>query len=138
MNNYKQISRLAAYHLEESYVLEIEARPGSLAFELDLALSTDHPLHGPASPGERHCYRRGRLEFSPLADLHWTDQGTPPAKDATGELDYGSIDSLEVNGNLYTITGDFGHISVTALDLSIRLRSHRAPTGGPVNATNRK
>ncbi|MDX2545265.1 hypothetical protein ACOT81_26250 [Streptomyces sp. WI04-05B] len=121
MNNSRQMSDLGAYHLEESYVLGIEARPGLLACELDLALSTDHPLYEPASPGERHCYRRGRLEFSRVVDLHWTGQGTPPAKDATGELDYGAIDSLAVDGNLYTMTGDFGRIAVTALNHTLEI-----------------
>ncbi|MEE4490881.1 hypothetical protein [Streptomyces sp. BE230] len=103
-------------------MLEIQARPGVLVCEMDLALNTDHPLHEPASPGERHCYRRGKMEFSQVFELHWLDQGAPPARDATGELDYGSFDSFEVEENLYVMTGDFGHITVTALDLSIRLR----------------
>lgn len=121
MTDYRQVSRLAIYHLEESYVLGIQARPGFLAWEMDLALNVDHPLYRPPSPNERHCYRRGRLEFSQVVELHWVEQGTPPARDATGQLDYGSIDSLDVNGSLYAITGDFGRISVTASDLSIRL-----------------
>ncbi|MFD5079376.1 hypothetical protein [Streptomyces sp. NPDC058371] len=121
MNYYREVSWLAIYYLEESYVLDIEARPGFLAAEMDLALNVGHPLHKPAASGERHCYRRGRLEFSQVVDLHWVGQGTPPAKDATGELDYGSIDSFEVDGDLYVMTGDFGRISVTASALSIRL-----------------
>ncbi|WP_405557951.1 hypothetical protein OHQ89_31315 [Streptomyces canus] len=121
MNDYREVSRLAAYHLEESYVLDIQARPGCLALEMDLALNVDHPQHRPPPPGERHCYRRGTLQFSQVVDLHWVEQGTPPAKDATGELDYGTVDSLEVEGDLYAMTGDFGLISVTASNLSIRL-----------------
>ncbi|GAB2922105.1 hypothetical protein [Streptomyces sp. NPDC058869] len=121
MNDYRKVSRLAVYHFEESYVLDIQARPGLLALEIDLALNVDHPQYRPASPGERHCYRTGTLQFSHVVDLSWVDQGTPPAKDATGELDYGTVDCLEVEGNLYVMTGDFGRISVTASDLSIRL-----------------
>jgi len=121
VNDYREVGQLAVYHLEESYILDIQARPGFLACEVDLALNVDHPLHRPPPPEERHCYRRGRLEFSQVQDLHWVDQGTPPAKDATGEVDYGSIDSLEVEGQLYVMTGDFGRISVTASNLSIRL-----------------
>jgi hypothetical protein len=107
--------------LEESYVLDIQARPGLVTLEMDLALHVDHPRHRPASPGERHCYLRGTMRFLHVEELHWVDQGTPPAKDATGELDYGTVDSLVVEGNLYVLTGDFGRISVTASDLSIRL-----------------
>jgi hypothetical protein len=40
---------------------------------------------------------------------------------ATGEPDYGTIDSLEMEGNLYVMAGDFGRISVSASDLLIRL-----------------
>ncbi|MFI6875773.1 hypothetical protein ACIBL6_20295 [Streptomyces sp. NPDC050400] len=121
MSDYREVSRLAVYCLEESYVLDIQAGPGVLALEIDLALNADHPQYGPASPGERHCYRRGTFQFSQVVDLSWGDQGIPPAKDATGELDYGTVDSLEVAGNLYVMTGDFGRIAVTASDLSIRL-----------------
>ncbi|MEU5596570.1 hypothetical protein [Streptomyces sp. NPDC020298] len=121
MNDYRKVSWLAVYHLEESYVLDIQASPGLLAVEADLALHVDHPQHRPALPGERHCYLRGTLQFSQVVDLHWVDQGAPPAKDASGELDYGTVDSLEVDGDLYIMTGDFGRISVTASKLSIRL-----------------
>ena len=45
--------------------------------------------------------------------LRWDGQGGRPAVDASGELDYGSIDTFAHDGDLYTLAGDFGRIEVT-------------------------
>ncbi|WP_079178168.1 hypothetical protein [Streptomyces mangrovisoli] len=122
MSDYREVGELGQYFLEESYVLSIQASPGDLSLEMDLALSPEHPQHEPASPNERHCYRRGTIRYSGVKDLQWFDQGTPPAVDATGELDYGNIDSLTVEGDAYGMEGDFGRITIVARDISILLR----------------
>lgn len=39
-------------------------------------------------------FETGRIEFREVRELSWSGQGAPPATDANGEGDYGSIDEF--------------------------------------------
>ncbi|GGU67096.1 hypothetical protein [Lentzea flava] len=114
MIDYRQIDELRLYYLEDSWVLDITARPGLVVISIEVVLLPEHPDHHAPLPGERYCYRRGELRFEGVSALHWTGQGLPPARDASGELDYGGVDSFELDGGSYCLRGNFGEISVQA------------------------
>jgi len=78
---YPDLPGLEHLYLEDSYVLDIEVRPGRVHLMLDLVLTADHPQHTDPLPGERYCYRRGELRFSAVTGLVWTGQGRPPARE---------------------------------------------------------
>src|SRR5215216_6693912 len=110
MINYSQIDGLRLYYLEDSWVLDVVARPGILVIDLDAVLLPEHPDYEAPLPGESYCYRRGELRFEGVADLHWSGQGLPPARDASGDFDYGGIDSLTFGDGAYRVSGNFGDI----------------------------
>src|SRR6266511_1230258 len=89
MMDYSQIDGLNLFYFEDSWVLDVVARPGLLTIDLDAVLLPAHPEYVAPSPGEQYCYRRGELRLEGVADLQWIGQGLPPARDATGEFDYG-------------------------------------------------
>lgn len=121
MTSYVEVEGLDTYYFEDSYVLRINATPGRLVFEMEFVLTSAHPQYAPARRGEQYCYRRGRLEFREVTDLVWTGQGLRPAHDASGQLDYGNIDSFFIEDHLYRLFGDFGEISVTASAVEVML-----------------
>ena len=125
MTDYLQDERLAPYIWEESYALSITAQPALLTISLDLALRVTHPLHETPLPGERHCYKRALLEFSQVRNLSWSGQGAVPAVDITGERDFGTIESFEVDDDTYVLIGDFGHIFVAAAHMVVTLDRRR-------------
>ena len=62
--------------------------------------------------------------FDPLAEVYLEDSGDPPAVDASGEQDYGHIDTFTPVGDdssIWELTGDGGEASVTlpAVELSL-------------------
>ena len=68
--------------------------------------------------GSSTAYRSGSILFTGVTGLRWDDQGwAPGVVDASGELDYGSIDTFAHDGDLYTLTGDFGRIEVATRGL---------------------
>jgi hypothetical protein len=93
-------------------VLGIEARPGKLVFRLDLLLLPGHPDFGSPLGGDRSCFRPAPLCFEAVRGLTWTDQGNPPARDASGEIDYGAIDEFTWIAGEFTLVGDWGRIQV--------------------------
>ncbi|MEU6848409.1 hypothetical protein ABZ901_00460 [Actinacidiphila alni] len=122
--------------LEDSYVLDIEARPGALALRLDLLLLPGHPEHRPPRPGERACFRNATLVFRDVRDLHWTGQGTPPSRDADGTPDHGCVDALTRTGaDAYRLEGDWGGITVASAPPALLIHPGPGqPTGRGVSA----
>ena len=113
MRSYEELNGLAEIVLEESHVLGVAAQPGELTFEVDFALTqgtrptpATAERDGMLSP--RHpALRRGRAP-------RLGRSGSPPAIDASGESDFGHIDSFEWEDGRYVINGDWGRIEATA------------------------
>lgn len=121
MRPYTEIHALAPFLLEESYVLDIEAHPSSISFKMDLVLTPDHPSYAAPVPGEQHCYRRGTICFRNVERLLWVNQGAPPARDATGELDFGGVDQFEFDELGFLIEGSWGRIELRASEVDAAL-----------------
>jgi hypothetical protein len=123
VNPYPELNDFGGYYLEDSWVLDIEAHPGSLGFRLDFVLTPKHPDYTEPKPGEAYCYRRGKLRFLEVKALTWDDQGAPPATDASDELDYGNIDTFEWVDNQFLLAGDWGRLHIFADSVRIELEA---------------
>lgn len=122
MKSYADIEGFSLYYLEDSYVLAIAATPGHLAIDLEVVLTPQHPQYSAYHPGEQHCYQHGRLLFDGVTELQWTGQNRPPARDLSGESDYGNIDSWRLGDeNRHILSGDFGTIKLTASSVKLLL-----------------
>ena len=113
MKPYTDIDGLADIVLEESWVLGLTATPDQLLLPVDFVLTASHPLYQPPAADTIECTRRGQLRFGAVTSLQWTGQGAPPARDKTGEIDYGHIDSFEWKPGCYRLEGDWGFMDVT-------------------------
>mgnify|MGYP000368437538 CR=1 FL=1 len=111
---YTDLPGFEALVLEESYVLGIQATPGALTFDVDLVLTPEHPAYAPPAADETECFRRGRVRFCEVHRLVWDQQGAPPATDASGEIDFGHIDSLVWDDGTFRLEGDWGRMEVSA------------------------
>jgi hypothetical protein len=124
--SYWVLPDLSDYYLEDSWVLDVTARPGLLVLSLEVVLRETHAEHRPPKPGEQYCYRRARLIFPEVTTLAWSDQGREPARDASGEIDYGSVDALLVGDGRYSLFGDFGTIEISSAAPRIELAPEEA------------
>ncbi|RPF35943.1 hypothetical protein [Streptomyces sp. TLI_185] len=118
---YPKLDGFANVYLEDSFVLQVKATPGYLAFDVELVLTPQHPAYHPPAPGEQACYARATIEFPEVRNLVWSGQGTPPAVDASGSKDYGGIDALFWTGSAFHLEGDWGAIDVASALPVIRL-----------------
>ncbi|SRR6266542_4473075 len=114
MRSYTELDGLDEIVLEESYVLGITAEPGRVTFEVDFVLTPHHPEWVAPPPSEVECFRRGTLQLMGVRRLRWDDQGGPPATDATGERDFGHIDSFKWEHDRFLLEGDWGSLDVRA------------------------
>jgi hypothetical protein len=83
-----------------------------LTFVLDLALAPTHSAYRIPPIGQMHCYRTARVTVQSDTAILLRRSTLEPATDATGELDYGHIDTFgPVNGgddDAWELTGDWG------------------------------
>jgi hypothetical protein len=121
MKPYAAISDLRDVVLEESYILDVVARPGTLELRGDFVLGLQHPRYHRPPSSETDCFIRGVLSFRNVRRLVWEGQGVPPATDATGEIDYGHIDDMQWDGDDFRLEGDWGRIQVVAASVSLVL-----------------
>lgn len=47
--------------------------------------------------------------------------GGSPASDASGEIDFGTLDVLQVDDGKYTLSGDFGEVRVVSAPPTLTL-----------------
>ncbi len=114
MTSYEELPGLDTYVLEESFVLDVTAKPTSVCFRLEVVLTPEHPDYVAPGPDTYLCFKNGRLEFEEVTDLEWTGQGAPPATDASGEIDYGHVDTMTWDAGLYELQGDWGAMRIWA------------------------
>jgi hypothetical protein len=112
MRHYSECEGLTELYFEDSWVLSITSAPGTMEIVAELVLREGHPDYCTPLPGEAYCYKRGRICFTSLTELHWVEQGNEPAVDASGEVDYGSLDVVEFDEKGWVLLGDFGKISL--------------------------
>jgi hypothetical protein len=131
MRPYTDLPGFENVLLEGSWVLDIEAHPKKLTVRVDIVLTPEHPAYAPPKPGEMFCYRTGAIRFRDVDRLPWSGQELQPAKDATGEVDWGHIDQFEWGSEEYQLIGDFGRIALHAKAVSVELGSeaHSGPIG---------
>lgn len=114
MSDYTNLDALSEIVLEESWILGVAANPGRLVFMADFVMTANHPDYAPPLPDEVFSYFRGDMVFSAVTELTWSGQGDPPATDANGTVDWGHIDSMSHDDQLFQLEGDWGRIEVTA------------------------
>lgn len=109
-------------YLPDSFVLGIETDPAKVCFELEAVLERSHPaFYWPPKPGEQHAY--ARIRWCLYGDVAW--QNGPlldnPNQDPSGVLDHGNIDSAVMNGDAINFEGEWGAVTVRAVDQVIEL-----------------
>ncbi|WJV44614.1 hypothetical protein [Streptomyces flavofungini] len=111
---YQDLPGFEHVYLEDSWVLNIEARPGVLTMLLEVHLLPDHPEHQAPPPGKWACYRKATLVFQEVGDLHWTGQGALPTTDPDGTRDFGNVDALIGTALGYQLEGGWGEITIAS------------------------
>jgi hypothetical protein len=117
--DYTTRAGLAVYLFEESYVLGFHVSDDEVALDLDVVLTDRHPRYEPPPPDEQFCYRRARLTFRHPSKVAFDPSGAPPARDATGEIDYDAIDTFTIDDDRYHLEGSWGTLDLTARGVDV-------------------
>ena len=124
MPDYCALPALEHVVLEESWVLGIVVRPDLVEIDVDLCYARDHPELLPPRKDEYAYFRRGTIRFINVSSASWEKSRALPARDASGDEDWGHIDTLEWEGTAFKLTGDFGVIGLKATTVEVELTGH--------------
>jgi hypothetical protein len=129
-SDWTQLREFDGVDLSESYVLGWQLTPAGLAFELDVALTPDHPSYRPPRADERMCWVRGWLRFPAAASVQGLqDQSSVVgATDATGARDYGNIDALSWADGQAHVVGEFGDVTLHSSRPYVTFSEHGTPS----------
>lgn len=111
---YFELAGFENVYLEDSFVLDISARPGTVTVHLELVLTEQHSDYSPPPLDERYCYRRATICFGGVRRLNWIRGERQPSRDANNEIDFGGVDQFVAEASSYSLTGDFGELVIEA------------------------
>lgn len=112
--------------IEDCWVLGWRTDGDTLIFDILASLWPGHPNYEAPKPNEWTCYKRSELVFhgvrkvSGLLPVHEVRQTVDP----DGSVDYGSLDSIKVIPDGFSIIGDFGDVAVSATSVQLRVAEY--------------
>jgi hypothetical protein len=109
---YHELPGFENVYLEDSWVLGVIESPSELRLDLDMVLTEQHPRWTPPKPDEVYSHLPAALVFAKPRRVEWTRQAGRPATDASGEIDWGNIDSFVWDDSRYMLEGDWGGVIV--------------------------
>lgn len=119
--NYYNLKGFENVYLEDSYVLDIESDEHSVRILLEAVLTEEHPQYTSPLPNEQYCYRKARIVFKDAEKVIWTRKNMRRYTDATGEVDYGNIDTFFSDEGRYHLAGAWGELDIIDSELTFKL-----------------
>lgn len=119
--SYSNVPALAQLYLEDSFILDVLSDDQGLRFKVDLVLSPGHLSYHEPRQGEKYCYEQGWISIAHPRSVHWIRRTMRPFRDASDEIDFGSIDSWQVDGDITHIEGNWGEVEVAGGIVSVSL-----------------
>jgi hypothetical protein len=108
---------------EDSYVLGLHVTPYALTLQMDLVLTPEHPSYSPPKSNEWACFKRGTIRIEGFRRIQWYATGTAPARDASGETDWGCLDEFKTENGKWRLAGDWGTIDLEGGHLTLAIES---------------
>lgn len=112
MSNYSDWTDFGQVYLEDSYVLDIKESGDDLAITMEIVLTEDHPKYQDPFENEVYCYAKAKILFPEMRSIRWIRRNRQPAIDASGDKDFGNIDSFVQENDSYRLSGDWGEVVV--------------------------
>ncbi len=101
----------------------MDVAPGAhgVAIRLEVALTPGALAIWSAEAGEQHCYRMGWLSVRGEGVIDVRLSGNRPAIDATGERDFGHVDTFVFNSTEghWELAGDWGVAAVRTPEVTL-------------------
>jgi hypothetical protein len=113
MQTYDKARIFEHVYFEDSYVTRIEADESLVEFRLDLVLRRGHPKFHQPPANEQYCYATALLKFSEASSITWKRISMRAAIDKNNSVDFGNIDSFQIDADNFWLAGDWGEVVIS-------------------------
>ena len=110
---YHEMSGFEEVYFEDSFVLGVCLTLETIEINMDLVLRENHRLYDKPDSNEQHCYIKAKLSFNNVGKFSFV-KSSAGYQDATGETDFGNIDTFEYEKGVYRLVGDWGELEVSS------------------------
>lgn len=112
--DWTELEKFRGIDLTDSFVLGWRHEGQSVIFDLEASIWPESEHYLSPKPDEYTCYRRATLSFKNVFECTGLlpMSSAPNSTDATGEVDFGNIDSLQILSNGFSLEGDFGAVNI--------------------------
>lgn len=123
--NWTQLEIFKGIDLNDSFVLNWRNEKDLLSFELEASIWPDSEYYSKPKQNEYTCYRRATLEFIGVSKVSGLKpkKSVPSSTDPDGTVDYGNIDELNIGEGIFTLSGDFGTVSILGGELRFEIHT---------------
>lgn len=121
--DWRRLREFADVDLSRSYVLSWHVEGESLAIDIDLFLTPQHPFYEIPRPAEKVCIRPAVIEFPHCDRIGADGQLKTEVSDIATKIPHGSIAAFRrlANGE-YEISGEFGTVLIDAERPILRIK----------------
>ncbi|MDT0581713.1 hypothetical protein [Brumicola blandensis] len=101
--------------LQDSFVLDWSESNSELVFQIEASVWPGSKHYVEPKESEHTCYKKASIRFFDFDSISGLKSKSEvvQSSDASGELDYGNIDSFSATSRGFLLDGDFGNVLVT-------------------------
>ena len=122
--NWKEMEIFKGIDLNDTFVLSWNSAGNELNFALEASIWPESEFYEKPKKEEYTCYKPARLRFKNIKNIHGLlsmDEAVP-STDASGEKDYGNIESLVKTDDGFSLEGDFGSVTISCGEMSFEIK----------------
>ncbi|HKD85215.1 MAG TPA: hypothetical protein VKB58_10740 [Terriglobales bacterium] len=109
--DYSTLPQFAKYDVKEGWLLDVTEDGDSVIFAVEAACTWDHPRAG---------WTNILIVFPKVRSTHWIRREMRPTTDPDGTIDYGAIDSFNVNRDRSHLEGEWGEVEIVSDPIEVR------------------
>jgi len=109
--------------LNDSFVLAWSSTGNELDITLEASIWPESEYYEKPKNNEYTCYKPAKLRIRNIKNISGlrSMEQVMSSTDATGEKDYGNIESLEKSDQGFSLEGDFGSVAITGGEISFEI-----------------
>ena len=122
--NWEEMEIFKGIDLNDSFVLSWAHKPNEVVFDLEASIWPESKYYEKPLKDEYTCYKHARLSIINIKEIKGLKEMSQvlPATDATGEKDYGNIDTLKKSKDGYYLEGEFGSVSIVGGEIHFEIK----------------
>jgi len=122
--NWNEMDIFKGIDLNDSFILSWHLSANDLVFEIEASIWPESKYYEKPKKDEYTCYKPAVLEFKNIKEIKGLREMSQvtASTDASGEKDYGNIETFKKSNEGFHLEGDFGSVSISGGEMSFEVK----------------